>query len=114
TTATNKPFSDVGGLISVGSSTLGFQILGSRTGDELWFRPYTSTYGSWYRLWSSEDFNVDSSIGDAQDLNNYTKTGNYSQTLNSQAASGSNYPEPVSGMLEVYSNNVTSGGGVRV
>ncbi|WP_417365902.1 pyocin knob domain-containing protein [Flavobacterium beibuense] len=114
TTATNKPFSDVGGLISVGSATLGFQILGARTGDELWFRPYTGTYGSWYRLWSSEDFNVDSSIGDAQDLNNYTKTGNYSQTLNSQAASGSNYPEPVSGMLEVYSNNVTSGGGVRV
>ncbi|WP_330444210.1 pyocin knob domain-containing protein [Flavobacterium sp. C4GT6] len=64
--------------------------------------------------WNKSDFNVDNSIGDAQDLNNYTKTGNYSQTLNAQAASGSNYPEPVSGMLEVYSNNVVSSGGVRV
>ncbi|WP_417357681.1 pyocin knob domain-containing protein [Flavobacterium sp.] len=220
TNTIDTPFTSVGGLISIGATNAqGTQILGSRTGNELWFRPYSTNYGSWYRLWNSGDFTqsdvsnwntaynrgdfrdyglgsglalntalendilifsttgifrvastainlpetdngfiyrmyrggnnayvvfysdsgkifknikdgsswsgwerilssgditIDSSIGDAQDLNNFTKTGNYSQTLNAQAVTGSNYPVPYAGMLEVFSNNITSGGGIKV
>lgn len=56
TTATNKPFLQVGGLISVGSATVGFQILGSRIGNEFWYRPFNSGYGAWVKIWSSSDF----------------------------------------------------------
>ncbi|MUV02101.1 hypothetical protein GN157_00115 [Flavobacterium rakeshii] len=56
TTTTNKPFTQVGGLISVGSTNVGFQILGSRDGNELWFRSYSGTYGGWVKIWSSGDF----------------------------------------------------------
>ncbi|MFL9836942.1 pyocin knob domain-containing protein [Flavobacterium sp. ST-75] len=102
TTATNKPFLDVGGLISVGSATLGFQILGSRTGNELWFRPYTSTYGSWYRLWNSEDFTLTGELEASEDLNTYTETGIYTQDSNVDASGGTNYPTPYAGILKVF------------
>ena len=57
TNTTDTPFTSVGGLISIGATNAqGTQILGSRTGNELWFRPYSTTYGSWHRLWNSGDF----------------------------------------------------------
>ncbi|WP_417365564.1 pyocin knob domain-containing protein [Flavobacterium beibuense] len=58
TNIADQPFTSVGGFISIGATGVGqgTQILGSRTGNELWFRPYSNTYGSWYRLWNSGDF----------------------------------------------------------
>ncbi len=57
TTATNKPFNQVGGLLSIGSTgALGFQIAGARNGNDIWFRPWSTTYGSWYKIWNSGDF----------------------------------------------------------
>ncbi|MEE1898045.1 pyocin knob domain-containing protein [Flavobacterium rakeshii] len=47
---------------------------------------------------------TDSNIGDAEDLNNYINTGVFAQTLNTQATSGTNYPEPYAGMLTVHYN----------
>lgn len=43
------------------------------------------------------------------DLNTYQTTGFYFQTLNANAASGSNYPVPLAGKLEVVSTNDASG-----
>ncbi len=56
TGATDKPFFNVGGLISFGSTTHGTQIIGARIGNDIWFRPINLTFGSWYRLWNSGDF----------------------------------------------------------
>lgn len=102
TTATNKPFSNVGGLISVGSVNVGFQILGSRDGNELWFRSYSGTYGSWYRLWNSKDFTLTRELGASEDLNTYTETGIYTQDSNVDASGGTNYPTPYAGILKVF------------
>ena len=41
-------------------------------------------------------------IPNAANLNEYTTTGPYMQALNSQAASGTNYPEPYAGRLDVH------------
>lgn len=41
-------------------------------------------------------------IPDAADLNTYTTTGLYHQNLNAQAATGTNYPTALAGMLRVY------------
>lgn len=55
--STNKPFSAVGGLLSVGSTgQLGFQLLGARAGNDLWFRPWATAYENWYKLWNTGDF----------------------------------------------------------
>ncbi|KGO78705.1 hypothetical protein Q763_17095 [Flavobacterium beibuense F44-8] len=102
TTATNKPFTQVSGLISVGSATVGFQILGSRTGNELWFRPANGSYGSWYRLWNSGDFTLTGELGTSEDLNTYTETGIYTQNSNVDASGGTNYPTPYAGILKVF------------
>lgn len=102
TTATNKPFTQVGGLISIGSANVGFQILGSRDGNELWFRSYSGTYGSWYRLWNSEDFTLTGELGASEDLNTYTETGIYTQDSNVDASGGTNYPTPYAGILKVF------------
>lgn len=40
-------------------------------------------------------------IGSGANLNSFTTQGFYAQNLNSNAASGSNYPEPIAGYLEV-------------
>lgn len=124
TNTTDTPFTSVGGLISIGATNAqGTQILGSRTGNELWFRPYSTTYGSWHRLWNSGDFtesdvsNWDTAFGwgnhtgqylplgadiptDA-DLDTYLQTGIFIQRFNFQAAAGTNYPVPLKGFLEV-------------
>ncbi|MCL2483274.1 MAG: endonuclease/exonuclease/phosphatase family protein [Propionibacteriaceae bacterium] len=43
-------------------------------------------------------------IPSSADLNSYTSSGQFSQNANAGAASGSNYPEPYAGLLEVASN----------
>ena len=47
-------------------------------------------------------------LGDNEDLNNYTKTGFYTQGSNANASSGTNYPRPYAGVLEVH--GATDGG----
>ncbi|WP_417368772.1 pyocin knob domain-containing protein [Flavobacterium beibuense] len=124
TNTTDIPFTSVGGLISIGATNAqGTQILGSRTGNELWFRPYSNTYGSWYRLWNSGDFSqsdvtnwntafgwgnhdgkylpLGADIPTEADLNTYLQTGIFIQRFNFQAAAGTNYPVPLKGFLEV-------------
>src|SRR5690606_10016466 len=124
TNTIDTPFTSVGGLISIGATNAqGTQILGSRTGNELWFRPYSTNYGSWYRLWNSGDFtqtdvsNWDTAFGWGNhtgrylplgadiptnaDLDTYLQTGIFIQRFNFQAAAGTNYPVPLKGFLEV-------------
>ena len=45
-----------------------------------------------------------SDIGGSVDLNSYTADGYYHQNANAQAATGSNYPTALAGMLEVMSD----------
>lgn len=47
------------------------------------------------------------SLGNAVDLNTITTTGLYYQDLNVQAASGTNYPVPLAGTLEVFPGSGT-------
>lgn len=46
-------------------------------------------------------------IGSGADLNAYTTAGHYSQASNAAAESGSNYPQPMAGFLEVTTNSTT-------
>ena len=43
-------------------------------------------------------------LGDGENLNNYTKTGFYTQGSNAQASNGTNYPRPYAGVLEVHAS----------
>jgi|GEM_PF-5326480 hypothetical protein len=43
-------------------------------------------------------------LGNAVNLNSYTSTGFYTQGSNAQAASGTNYPRPYAGVLEVHAS----------
>ena len=43
-------------------------------------------------------------LGDNENLNNYTKTGFYTQGSNAQASNGTNYPRPYAGVLEVHAS----------
>lgn len=49
----------------------------------------------------SKVLNYKGDIPGAANLNNYTVTGVYGQAMDAQASSGTNYPEPQSGTLEV-------------
>jgi len=46
------------------------------------------------------------SIGAGDDLNTYTTTGIWHQNLDANAASGTNYPVPLAGMLRVYASSM--------
>lgn len=141
TLSTDKPFTNTGALISVGDLSVGYQILGSRTGTEFWFRPYSTTYGAWVKLYSSTDITatnianwstaygwgnhfglympLGTNIPNAADLNTYQSTGVFNCISNTIAAAGSNYPSPVAGTLTVaqsanalvYQRYHTGGGG---
>lgn len=106
TLAADKPFTSVGGLISVGDLTNGYQILGSRTGTEFWFRPYSTTYGAWVKMYSSIDVNglympLGTNIPTSSNLDTYQTTGHFNCISNAIAASGTNFPSPVAGTLTV-------------
>lgn len=55
-------------------------------------------------------FSLGNDIGDAVDLNTLTTPGLYIQSNPTYATNGSNYPEDVVGMLEVFSNANTASG----
>lgn len=69
-----------------------------------WYRTsWNGVFGSWKEYLFKED-NVlfyKGQIPYGSNLNDYLSTGLYHQSLNVQAASGTNYPAPYAGMLEV-------------
>jgi len=54
-----------------------------------------------------------SEIPDASDLNNYTEIGLYTQSSDTEAGNGTNYPEGSAGILTVK-NNTSHGGGTMI
>lgn len=69
TTATNRPFTNVGGLISFGSGNQTTRILGARdNSDNLWFQSGDGT-GAWRKI-ASKDY-TDATFALISDLGNY-------------------------------------------
>lgn len=63
---------------------------------------------TWSLIWdfTAPAVTKGANIGGSVDLNTYTATGWYHQNANANAAGGTNYPEPVAGLLSVYADSV--------
>jgi len=62
---------------------------------------------TWSLIWdfAAPAVTKGANIGGSADLNAYTATGWYHQNANANAAGGTNYPEPVAGLLSVYAES---------
>lgn len=62
---------------------------------------------TWSLIWdfAAPAVTKGANIGGSANLNAYTATGWYHQNANANAAGGTNYPEPVAGLLSVYAES---------
>ena len=88
-----------------GSSAVQFQNLFDGTNPSLMWRSTiaANAWGPWMTVYLAAE-----EIPGSADLNTYTRPGQYTQSQNTEAASGTNYPAPYAGMLEVGSNTNNS------
>jgi hypothetical protein len=111
--------------VNEGTSRI-FQIVTSKVDDDMWFRTGASDVWGAFKKIASKTY-VDAqtaatlasansyadgkvatvSIGNAIDLNTLKTPGNYIQAVDSQAAAGTNYPDPTAGVLAVFGNGTT-------
>lgn len=74
---------------------------------------FNGTWSGWQKVYTSDNkptlselsaYGFQGLLGDNENLNNYTKTGFYTQGSNAQASNGTNYPRPYAGVLEVHAS----------
>ena len=88
------------------SSTAVSEQLKFRAGIGTTWNPWRKIYheGNKPTLSELQAYGFQKLLGDSENLNNYTKTGFYTQGSNAQASNGTNYPRPYAGVLEVHAS----------
>lgn len=92
--------------LSNSSSTTLSEDLKFRAGMGTSWNPWRKIYheGNKPTLSELQAYGFQRLLGDNENLNNYTKTGFYTQGSNAQASNGTNYPRPYAGVLEVHAS----------